>query len=209
MWKELVDLIPLGKETKIVLFTACVTVSAAVAGTYYACDKFIFAERTSVLNEYKSEIENLKLVNGNQAKLLEQYSLEVSRLRTFEQLLPEYKKALSDERVRSAGLEAQLNQLGQGSRDIKQISDSCTAEVVTLKAANARLNDYVGRVEPFVNKQNQIRNIEADKNSIEVKLAELEGDHINSQFNYERIAQLRRVSSEYQQRILALQQCEK
>ncbi|MDN7753089.1 hypothetical protein [Burkholderia gladioli] len=209
MLKDFIDMLQLSNEAKIAVVTACITISATAAGTYYACDKFIFSERTAVLNEYKSEIDSLRSTNGNQQKMIDQYSAEITRLRTYEQMLPEYKKALDDERVRSAGLEAQINQIGQGSRDIKQVSDSCSAEVATLKSDNARLNDYVRRVGPFIDKQNQIRDLEENKNSVEVKLAELEWDHIYSQFNAEKIAQLRRVSSEYQQRILALQQCEK
>ncbi|VWC54310.1 hypothetical protein BLA13014_08322 [Burkholderia aenigmatica] len=209
MAKNLLDLIPLSKEAAIVVITAGATVIATAGVVWAACDKFYSVQMASAIDRYKSDNEELRSKIRDQAKGLGQNDLNVVRLQSLEQAIEQYKKALSDERVRSVGLEAQVNQLSQGSRDVKQTSDSCAAEVENLKMDNARLNEYALKIAPFVNKRNQIQVIENNKDSVEAKLAELEGDHIGRSFNTEKIAQLKRVSAEYQQQILQLQQCER
>ncbi|MCO8321118.1 hypothetical protein ABEG10_11835 [Burkholderia cenocepacia] len=209
MAKSLLDYIPLSKEAAIVVITAGTTAIATAGVVWAACDKFYSVQIASAIDRYKSDNADLRSIVRDQAKGLGQNDLNVVRLQSSEQTVEQYKKALSDERVRSAGLEAQLNQLGQGSRDIKQVSDSCSAEVATLKADNARLNEFASKATPLLSRQNQIRELQNSKDSIEATLLKLEGDFTTPSIHPEKIVQLKRVSSEYQQQILQLQQCEK
>jgi hypothetical protein len=221
MLKELLEYLGIGKEVKIAVSAMCVTAVAM----YFICGNVLFPERSEILNKYKSEIDGLKSVNQDQAKKLEEYSLmqdqknsrindlnvEVSKLQaqSCESVLPEWRKALDDERTKSSNLQDQIIQLNQNARDLKQASDSCMADVNSLRASNSKLNDVVSSYAPLLSKESEIKRIESNKNSIEAKLAELNGDDISRSFNVERIAQLKRVSAEYQQQILQLQQCER
>lgn len=221
MFKELLESVGIGKEVRIAVYAICVTAVAM----YFICGNILFSERGDVLNQYKSEIDNLKSVNQDQAKRLEEYSLvvdqrnskiselnlEVSTLQSQScgQVLPEWRKALDDERSKSSNLQDQLNQLSQNARDLKQASDGCMADVNNLRDSNINLNKIVSGYAPLLSKINEIKEIESNKNSVEAKLADLDGDDVSRSFNVEKIQQLKRISAEYQQQILQLQQCEK
>ena len=205
------------KEIRLAIYTACVVATA----TYFICDHFVFSERSAILSQNKNDIDSLKSINQKQEKQLEEYhstldqrdlrinelDKEVARLKPYEQTIPEWKKALDDERTKSSSLQDRLNQLSQESRDIKQAADSCTAERSDLKANISKLNGIVSSYTPLLDRRNEISDIEKNKNSVEIKLAELEGDTINRQFSAQKIEQLKRVSAEYQQQLLQLQQC--
>lgn len=221
MLKELLEYLSIGKEMKIAVSAVCVTAVAM----YFICGNILFPERVEALEKYKSEIDGLKLMNQDQAKKLEEFSMvqdqknskindlsvEISKLQSqsCEQVLPEWRKALDDERSKSSNLQEQLNQTSQNARDLKQASDSCMSDLSNAKASNLKLNGIISSYEPLLSKINEIKEIESNKNSVEEKLAELDGDNISRQFNVEKIQQLKRVSAEYQQQILQLQQCER
>jgi chromosome segregation ATPase len=219
MFKELLELLSIKKEAKIVICTICVTAVAM----YFIGDRLLFADRSAALNQYKSDIDNLKTESERQDKKIGEYSSEleqknsqindlnkeIARLQSFEQVLPEWKKALEDERTRSSNLQDQLNQINQAARDLRQASDSCTVEENNLKASNSKLNEIVSSYGPLLSKRNEIKGIENNKDSVEAKLSELDGDPVSRQFNVEKIAQLKRVSFEYQQQLLQLRQCDK
>lgn len=219
MLKELLESLGTKKEIKIAIYTACVTVIAM----YFIGDKLLFTERSSVLSQNKNDIDTLKLENQKQEKQLSEYlsviaqrnsrvadlSKEISRLQPYEQAIPEWKKALDDERVKSANLQDQFNQAGQGSRDARQAADSCLIERNDLKANVAKLNGIVSSYAPILDRRNEIREIERNKNSVEIKIAELDGDAINRTFSAQKIEQLKRVSAEYQQELVQLRQCQK
>src|SRR5471030_2056453 len=122
MLKELLDYLGAEKEVKIIVSVMCVTAVAM----YFICGNILCPERSEALNKYKSEVEGLKSINQDQAKKLEEYSLlldqrssrlnelniEISKLQTqsCDQVLPEWRKALDDERSKSSNLQDQINQ---------------------------------------------------------------------------------------------------
>lgn len=217
MLKELLESLGITKEIRIVIYTACVTAVAM----YFISDRFLFTERSAILSQNKNDIETLKSTNQKQEKQLADYlaaieqrndrladlNKEISRLQPYEQALPEWKKALEDERMRSSGLQEQLNQVSHGSRDTKQAMDSCSAERNDLRASVSKLNGIISAYAPILDRRNEVKEIERNKNSVEMKIAELEGDSIHRTFNSQRIDQLKRVSAEYQQQLLQLRQC--
>lgn len=217
MLKELLESLGITKEIRIVIYTACVTAVAM----YFIGDKFLFTERSAILSQNKNDIDTLKSANQKQEKQLADYltaieqrntrladlSKEISRLQPYEQALPEWKKALDDERVKSSNLQEQLNQVSQGSRDTKQAMDSCTAERNDLRASVSKLNGIVTSYGPILDRRNEVKEIERNKDSVEMKIAELDGDSINRTFYSQKIDQLKRVSAEYQQQLLQLRQC--
>lgn len=217
MLKELLESLGITKEIRIVIYTACVTAAAM----YFICDKLLFAERSAILSQNKNDIDALKSVNQNQGTQLANYlaeieqrntrladlSKEISRLQPYEQALPEWKKALDDERMKSSNLQEHLNQVSQGVRDTKQTMDSCTAERNDLRASLSKLNGIVASYGPILDRRNEMKEIERNKNSVETKIAELDGDSINRVFYTQKIEQLKRVSAEYQQQLLQLRQC--
>jgi F0F1-type ATP synthase membrane subunit b/b' len=221
MLKELLESLGIGKEVRIAVYAICVTAVAM----YFICGNFIFPERNEILNQYKSDVDNIKSVNQDQSKKLEEYSLaldqrnsklnelngEISTLQSqsCEQVLPEWRKALDNERSKSSNLQDQINQLIQNTKDLKQVSDNCMADANNIKANNLSLNNIVSGYTPLLSKINEIKEIESNKNSVEEKLAELDGNDISRPFNIEKIQQLKRISAEYQQQIIQLQQCEK
>ena len=217
MLKELLESLGITKEIRIAIYTACVTAVAM----YFIGDKFLFTERAAILSQSKNDIETLKATNQKQEKQLADYlsaieqrntrlaelSKEISRLQPYERTLPEWKKALDDERMKSSNLQDQLNQMSQGSRDSKQAMDSCTAERNDLRASVSKLNGVVASYGPILDRRNEVREIEKNKNSVEMKISELDGDSINRTFYTQKIEQLKRVSAEYQQQLLQLRQC--
>ena len=217
MLKELLESIGITKEIRIVIYTACVTAIAM----YFIGDKFLFTERGAILSQNKNDIDTLKSVNQKQEKQLADYASEieqlnarladlnkeVTRLHPYEQAFPEWKKALDDERMKSSNLHDQLNQLSQGSRDMKQTMDSCTSERNDLRASVSKLNGIVTSYGPILDRRNEVKEIERNKNSVEMKIAELDGDSVNRVFYSQKIDQLKRVSAEYQQQLLQLRQC--
>lgn len=219
MLKELLESLGIKKEIRIVIYTACVTAIAM----YFIGDRLLFIERGAILSQNKNDIDNLKLVNQKKEKQLEEYysvleqrnlrvnelSKEISRLQPYEQAIPEWKKALDDERAKSSTLQDQLNQLNQGLRDIKQTADSCIAEKNDLRVNISKLNGIISSYAPLLDRRNEIREIEKNKNSIEVKLLELDGDTVSRTFNTQKIEQFRRMAAEYQQQLLQLRQCGK
>lgn len=219
MVKELLEALGVKKEIRILVFSVCITAVAM----YFVGDRFLFSDRREILNQDKSEIENLKLINQKKEKQIEEdfaalqqrtqrineLSKEISRLQPYEQAIPEWRKALDDERQKSSQLQEQLNQLNSNSRELKQIVDSCTAERGDLKSNISKLNAIISSYAPLVDRRNEIREIERNKDSVEAKIAELEGSPINRQFDVLKIEQLKRVSAEYQQQLLHLRQCGK
>lgn len=219
MVKELLEALGVKKEIRILVFSVCITAVAM----YFVGDRFLFSDRREILNQDKSEIENLKLINQKKEKQIEEdfaalqqrtqrineLSKEISRLQPYEQAIPEWRKALDDERQKSSQLQEQLNQLNSNSRELKQIVDSCTAERGDLKSNLSKLNAIISSYAPLVDRRNEIREIERNKDSVEAKIAELEGSPINRQFDVLKIEQLKRVSAEYQQQLLHLRQCGK
>jgi len=216
MLKELLESLGITKEIKIVIYTACVTAVAM----YFIGDKFLFTERSATLSQSKNDIETLKATSQKQEKQLAEYlstieqrntrlvdlNKEISRLQSYEQSLPEWKKALDDERIKSSKLEDQLNQMSQGARDAKQAMDSCTVERNDLKTSVSKLNAIVASYGPILDKRNEVKEIERNKNSVEMKITELDNT-LNRTFHAEQIEQLKRVSAEYQQQLLLLRQC--
>ncbi|MGC4062178.1 MAG: hypothetical protein QM749_15565 [Aquabacterium sp.] len=217
MLKELLESLGIKKEIRIVIYTACVTAVAM----YFIGDKFLFTERSAILSQNKNDIDTLKSANQKQEKQLADYlaaieqrntrladlSKEISRLQPYEQALPEWKKALDDERVKSSNLQEELNQVSQESRDTKQAMDSCIAERNDLRASVSKLNGIVTSYGLILDRRNEVKEIERNKNSVEMKIAELDGDSINRTFYSQKIDQLKRVSAEYQQQLLQLRQC--
>ena len=167
MVKELLEALGVKKEIRILVFSVCITAVAM----YFVGDRFLFSDRREILNQDKSEIENLKLINQKKEKQIEEnfaalqqrnqrineLSKEISRLQPYEQAIPEWRKALDDERQKSSQLQEQLNQLNSSSRELKQIVDSCTAERGDLKVNISKLNAIISSYAPLVDRRNEIR----------------------------------------------------
>jgi thioester reductase-like protein len=216
MLKELIESLEIRKDIRIIRYTACVTAIA----TYYLCDKVVFADRKAVLDQKDAVIDNLKIEthklemqSTEYAAALEdtkkrsnQLNNEVLRLQPYEQAFPQWKKALEDERERSSNLQDQLNQAEQTSSATKQMADSCVVDRNQLSASVTKLNEAITNAIPILDKRKEIAKLESEKNSVENTIAELDTS-LSRDFNIEKIAQLKRISAEYQQQIIQLRQC--
>jgi hypothetical protein len=219
MFKELLESLGLNKDLRIVCYTICVTSIAM----YFIGDHVFFAERTAVLNQNKNELEGLKLIKLKDEKNLEEYrylttqneqkiavlSREITRLKTYELAIFDFKKALDEERAGSSLLREQIYQLNLSSKENKQIAESCAAEKVELRTNVSKLNGVISSYAPILDRRSEIVGIEKNKNSLEVKIAELESDPYYKQLYVQKVEQLKRLSSEYQQHLLQLRQCGK
>jgi len=216
MLKELLESAGITKEIRIAIYAICVTAVAM----FFISDKLLFPERSAVTNQYKSDIDNLKVVNQKQEKRLEEFSSavdernlrinelskEISRLQTYEQAIPEWRAALDNERTKSSNLQDQLIKVTQSSKDVKQSADSCYTDRDELKTNVSRLTQLVSSYAPIVDRTAEIRQLEKNKEAAELKLLELQ-DSMTKQFYPDKIEQLKRLSAEYNQQLLQLRQC--
>ncbi|SFD52557.1 hypothetical protein [Paracidovorax konjaci] len=220
MLNNLIGFIGISKEWSIAICSACITAGAM----YFVADKILFADRIAVTNQYKNEIDNLKSIAQKQDGKLESSALalkqkdaqifdlkkEISILKDFENAIPEWKKALTEERAKATTLQLNINQALQNSNDLKQALDSCNKENEELKNGNARLKSIIAIYAPMLEKRNELKEIEKNKELAENHISELERDNsVFGHLNAPKIAQLKRISSEYQQQIIQLRQCNK
>lgn len=182
MLNKLLDLFKVRKDMSIGILSFCL----GTISMHFIDDHVLFADRVAVLNQYKSEINNLKSIIQKQETQFEEYfnilnqknshinelRKVISNLQLYEQAMPEWQEALGNERKKTSQLQEQVSQ-------------------ITLS------------------KKNEIKEIENNKNATEMKIAELESSPLNEQYYTNRIEQLKRIALEYQQQLLQLRQCNK
>ena len=217
MLKELIESLGIGEKTRIALYSMCVTAIAM----YFICDRVLFAERGSILNQNQATIDSLKQKVSEQGQQLadyaaalqrtkaqaDQFNQEIARLQPFEQAVPQWRKALDDERERTSGLQAEFARQGQVATQSSQAVDACVAERNELRTSLSRLNEVVTSYGPLLSRRNEIQELERSKEAVEASLAALDGSAISREFDEHKIEQLKRLSTEYQQQILQLRQC--
>lgn len=213
------DSLGVKKEARIVILTVCLTALA----THFVDDRILLADRGAVRQLAENEIAELKLAKQKheellelrlrelqqQSKTLSEMRQEVSRLQTFEQVLPDWRKALNDEREKAAVMQGNLSRLNAEVNEAQQMANSCTAERNDLKTTVIKLNNIVLQHQPLLERRNEIRELENAKRLAESTLTELERESYMVAFNAPKIEQMKRITAEYHQQLIQLRQCAK
>jgi chromosome segregation ATPase len=210
------------KEMSIAIMVAIPTAAAACTGTYFVCDKFIFNERPLAIEQLKNNLtkekDNSREINEfakerrNRAMSLkdqnEQFEKELNRLKPYEKALPDWKAAHQELQSRVNKLREANTFLDSEIQKGKLTSTTCGQELISVRQIAKAVTEENANAKLMCSRKSQISEIESKKNVVENRLAGLlSGTSFQFDSTQREVAQLERLSNQFQQRLIQLQGC--